>query len=137
MLLSDFQFRTAWLPIVLEFPRYYTLQRAADSRSAARTTIRLLHSLVRLAQAHARLMCRTSVTLQVGVNDLSCVVVYCALLKFWCVQDAVVAVMLVETSMHTSAMLGVESVLHAGFPEDPDGEYVTQELHVLEKLKLQ
>ena len=32
-------------------------------------------------------------------------------------QDAVVAVVLVETSMHTSAMLGVDSVLHSSFPD--------------------
>lgn len=33
-----------------------------------------------------------------------------------CHQDAVVAVVTVETSMHTSAMLGVDSVLHTAFP---------------------
>ncbi|RYG42921.1 hypothetical protein EON68_01185 [archaeon] len=74
--------------------RYYELQRRTDSRSAARTTLRLLESLVRLAQAHARLMWRT----EAGV------------------QDAVMAVVLVETSMHTSAMLGVSSVLHSQCP---------------------
>jgi DNA replicative helicase MCM subunit Mcm2 (Cdc46/Mcm family) len=94
--------------------RYYELQRRADTRSAARTTIRLLEALVRLAQAHARLMWRRSVR----------------------VQDAVVAVLLVETSMHTSAMLGVNSVLHSSAPADPDAEYAAQRALVLRRLGL-
>ncbi|RLN89209.1 hypothetical protein BBJ28_00011483 [Nothophytophthora sp. Chile5] len=100
--------------------RYYQLQRAADGRSAARTTIRLLESLTRLAQAHARLMCHAEVT----------------------VMDAVVAVFVMEVSKSTdncSDMLegGAESVLHSDFSEDPEGEYALQEKVVLDYLKLQ
>lgn len=38
--------------------------------------------------------------------------------------------------MHTSSMLGVDSVLHTDFPDDPDEEYKAQEQLVLEKLGL-
>ncbi|EFC43100.1 predicted protein, partial [Naegleria gruberi] len=79
---------------------YYRLQRRADRRVAARTTIRLLESLVRLAQAHARLMCRKEVT----------------------VQDAVMSVLTVDISSNTSSLLNVSSVLHSNFPDDPDSD---------------
>ncbi|OWZ16634.1 DNA replication licensing factor, partial [Phytophthora megakarya] len=99
--------------------RYYQRQRASDSRSAARTTIRLLESLTRLAQAHARLMCHSEVA----------------------VMDAVVAVFVMEVSKSTdncSDMLegGVESVLHSNFSENPEEEYALQEKLVLDYLML-
>ncbi|KAJ8531909.1 hypothetical protein ON010_g14053 [Phytophthora cinnamomi] len=100
--------------------RYYQRQRASDSRSAARTTIRLLESLTRLAQAHARLMCHSEVT----------------------VMDAVIAVFVMEVSKSTdncSDMLegGVESVLHSNFSDNPEEEYALQEKLVLDYLMLQ
>jgi DNA helicase MCM9 len=56
-----------------------------------------LLKIKRLAQAHARLMFRETVT----------------------IQDSVIAVLLMESSMYTSALLGVSSALHSRFPEDP------------------
>ncbi|KAJ1987168.1 DNA helicase mcm9 [Dimargaris cristalligena] len=94
--------------------QYYQLQRQADSRSAARTTVRLLESLIRLSQAHARLMARTRVT----------------------VQDAVVVILLMEASMQGSSIMVGESLLHAVFPANPDEDYYQQEQAVLTKLGL-
>lgn len=94
--------------------RYYALQRRADTRSAARTTVRLLDSLVRITQAHARLLRRQTAGL----------------------QDAVIAVMLMETSTHAAAVIGVLSPLHATFPDDPDAEYAAQQRLVLHRLGL-
>ena len=94
--------------------KYYQMQRQVDLRNAARTTIRLLESLIRLSQAHARLMFRQDVLL----------------------CDAIVAVTLVESSMQTSALLGISSALHSSFPEDADAEYARQERIVLRRLGL-
>ncbi|XP_057860772.2 probable DNA helicase MCM9 isoform X2 [Cryptomeria japonica] len=94
---------------------YYQLQRRSATQNAARTTIRMLESLIRLAQAHARLMFRDEVTR----------------------LDAISAIICVESSMTTSAILdNVGNVLHSSFTENPDEEYAKQEKLILEKLNL-
>ncbi|XP_030628078.1 DNA helicase MCM9 [Chanos chanos] len=94
--------------------RYYQLQRQHDSRNAARTTIRMLESLSRLAEAHARLMFRETVT----------------------VEDAVVVVSVMECSMQGGALLGDANALHTSFPDNPSEQYRTQCQIVLERLGL-
>jgi DNA helicase MCM9 len=73
-----------------------------------------LESLIRLAQAHARLMFRNTVT----------------------VQDAVIAVSIVECSMQATAILGTTNVLRTRFPNDCNGEYKKQAELVLNALEL-
>ncbi|XP_022073592.1 DNA helicase MCM9 isoform X2 [Acanthochromis polyacanthus] len=94
--------------------RYYQLQRQSDGRSAARTTIRMLESLSRLAEAHSRLMFRETVT----------------------IEDAVIAVSVMECSMQGGALLGTVNTLLTSFPTDPDLQYRTQCRVLLEGLKL-
>ncbi|XP_032130823.1 DNA helicase MCM9 isoform X1 [Sapajus apella] len=95
--------------------RYYQMQRQSDSRNTARTTIRLLESLIRLAEAHARLMFRDTVTL----------------------EDAITVVSVMESSMQGGALLGGVNALHTSFPENPGEQYQRQCQLILEKLELQ
>ncbi|XP_015684587.1 DNA helicase MCM9 [Protobothrops mucrosquamatus] len=95
--------------------RYYQMQRQSDCRNAARTTIRLLESLIRLAEAHARLMFREIVT----------------------VEDAVTVVSVMESSMQGGALLGGANALHTSFPENPVEQYRMQCELILKKLELQ
>ncbi|OQR87701.1 DNA replication licensing factor MCM9 [Thraustotheca clavata] len=94
--------------------RYYQMQRSSDMRNAARTTIRLLESLTRISQAHAKLLCRNEVT----------------------VQDAIMAVYVTETSRSADSMFGYESVLHKNFASDPEDEYIQIENCILSHLSL-
>nr|XP_020467138.1 DNA helicase MCM9 [Monopterus albus] len=94
--------------------RYYQLQRQKDGRNAARTTIRMLESLSRLAEAHARLMYRETVT----------------------IEDAVMAVSVMECSMQGGALLGNTNALLTSFPADPSQQYQTQCQILLEGLNL-
>ncbi|XP_034708231.1 probable DNA helicase MCM9 isoform X1 [Vitis riparia] len=92
---------------------YYQLQRRSATHNAARTTVRMLESLIRLAQAHARLMFRNEVTR----------------------LDAITAILCIESSMTTSAIVdSVGNALHSNFTENPDQEYAKQERLILEKL---
>ncbi|CAH2052000.1 unnamed protein product [Thlaspi arvense] len=92
---------------------YYRLQRRSSTNNAARTTVRMLESLIRLAQAHARLMFRNEVTR----------------------LDAVTAILCIESSMTISAIVdSMGNALHSNFSEEPDQEYAKQEKIILEKL---
>nr|XP_006626499.1 PREDICTED: DNA helicase MCM9 isoform X3 [Lepisosteus oculatus] len=94
--------------------RYYQLQRQSNSRNAARTTIRMLESLSRLAEAHARLMFRDTVT----------------------VEDAVTVISVMECSMQGGSLLSNINALHTSFPDDPCEQYRMQCEIMLEMLGL-
>ncbi|CAM6130040.1 unnamed protein product [Calypogeia fissa] len=94
---------------------YYRLQQRPTIENSARTTVRMLESLIRLAQAHARLMFRKEVI--------------CA--------DAIVAVICIDSSMTTSAILDNDgNALHSTFADNPDEQYAEQEQVILAALKL-
>jgi len=115
LLLAKHKFNPELTPasqIVLK--AYYRQQRRANVRHVARTTVRLLENSIRLAQAHARLMWRNRVLL----------------------QDAVVAVGMIEASIHTCAMLGLSNILHTTFTDEPDQHYLEMEQTVCERLYL-
>jgi DNA helicase MCM9 len=77
------------------------LERSTDDRNAARTTIRMFEGVIRLSQAHAKLMMRDKVI----------------------VMDAVIAIILIECSINKIASFGDVNILHAAFPSDAENEY--------------
>ena len=93
---------------------YYQKQRqlVANKRQSvdSRTTIRMLESLVRLAQAHARLMAHDQVR----------------------VQDAVATISLMEASMS-----GLQNVTQSLAPKEPDMDYQRMEEMILNQAKQQ
>ena len=94
--------------------KYYLYQRQTDDRNASRTTVRLLESLIRIAQAHARVMGDTEVA----------------------VDDAVIAVQLVDASMSNSSILGTGNTPMASFPKDADLNMEDLRSRILNTLKI-
>jgi len=98
----------------LVLTEYYKKQRNNRiNREASRTTIRMLESLIRLAQAHAKLMYRDDVLL----------------------QDAIFSIFLMECSMQNSILFPHISTVKTMFPNDPETEYFEHEAIVLAYLE--
>ncbi|KAJ3435221.1 DNA helicase mcm9 [Anaeramoeba flamelloides] len=93
---------------------YYQQQRNLDTRNAARATVRLLESVIRLSQAHARLMFRIIVA----------------------VQDALFSIIVVDSSTTTNSLLGFKNIIHSSFPKSPLKNYQNTAKIVLQKLGL-
>lgn len=94
---------------------YYALRRTNSERSAARTTVRLLESLVRLTQAHARLMYR----------------------KRAVVQDAIFAIAVVDPDFVEHFLTGGGDPRQSDFSSDPDNAYLDYAKLVLQKLGIE
>mmetsp|Transcript_17276 Transcript_17276/g.25607 ORF Transcript_17276/g.25607 Transcript_17276/m.25607 type:complete len:282 (+) Transcript_17276:849-1694(+) len=93
---------------------YYRYQRKCDNKAAPKTTIRLLESLIRISQAHARLLCRKDVLL----------------------MDAVQSVLCMEASLQSCSLMGSNSIILSNFPKDPDEEFMRNQRILLDKLGL-
>ncbi|EEZ97925.1 DNA helicase MCM9 [Tribolium castaneum] len=94
---------------------YYQAQRRKNCRNKSRTTVRLLDSLVRLSQGHARLMFHKEVE----------------------IVDAVLAVILVETAMECdSSVFNLNFDTRRDFPLDPEQNYRELAQIVLQELQL-
>lgn len=95
--------------------RFYGFCRKTVDLRTERTTVRMLESLIRIAQAHARLMYRDIIL----------------------PLDAFNAISLVEHSARTALFSGDDnSVLHTRWPILPDEEYKEQIKALLKKLEI-
>lgn len=93
--------------------KYYSSQRQSEDRSSARTTVRLLESLVRLSEGHAKIMFRNTVE-------------FC---------DAIIAIKCISLSQSNTSLMEINEVLHSDFPVDSYAWYVEQENSVLVDLQ--
>ncbi|CAH2040637.1 unnamed protein product, partial [Iphiclides podalirius] len=94
---------------------YYMMQRKSHNRDPSRTTVRMLDSLVRLSQAHCRLMYRTTIL----------------------PVDAITAVSLVDLSMQDYTSNDTVDALHSAFQKHPDFDYLRNAKRILTRLNLQ
>ncbi|XP_050505936.1 DNA helicase MCM9-like [Diabrotica virgifera virgifera] len=95
---------------------YYNIQRRLDSRNKARTTVRLLESLVRISQGHARVMNHEKVQ----------------------VIDSIYAIFLIDISMDLeSSVLNLKTSANSVFPENPKIVYKNLLESILNKLQLE
>ncbi|KRZ97653.1 DNA helicase MCM9 [Trichinella sp. T8] len=94
--------------------QYFMKQRSNVNREEGLTTVRMLDSLIRLAQAHARLMFRDIVT----------------------VQDALMATIFIELTLKDLSLLVTPDPLQSVFPSDPEADYKQFEMLMLEVLGL-
>lgn len=93
---------------------YYMIQRKSEYRDPSRTTVRMLDSLVRLSQAHCRLMYRTTIL----------------------PMDAIVAVLLVDLSMQDCTLSDTTDALHSTIPKYSDYDYLCTAKKLLTQLNL-
>ncbi|XP_038217935.1 DNA helicase MCM9-like [Zerene cesonia] len=94
---------------------YYMMQRKSEYRDPSRTTVRMLDSLVRLSQAHCRLMYRKTIL----------------------TVDAIMAVSLVDISMQDCTLPDTVDALHSTFQKYPDYEYLCMARKLLTRLSLE
>ncbi|VVD00383.1 unnamed protein product [Leptidea sinapis] len=94
--------------------RYYMMQRKSENRDPSRTTVRMLDSLVRLSQAHCRLMYRTTIL----------------------PVDAIMAISLVDLSMQDCTLTDTVDALHSTFQKYPDYDFLCLAKKLLTQLKL-